>query len=162
MDNDILQVQGINSKGFGLIPKLVMQDNRLTIHAKAIYSYFCTYAGAGKTAFPRATKIIKDLRISKNAYYTHFKLLKEYGYIKTEQKHVDGRLSHNIYTLMELIPEQSTLQSTTKQDTVKGDTHINNSIEKQQSFINNSPIKSSHSKEDGQDEKDTHTILLLI
>ena len=27
--SNIIQVEGINSKGFGIIPKLVMQDKRL-------------------------------------------------------------------------------------------------------------------------------------
>ena len=103
--SDILQVQGINEKGFGIIPKLAMQDRRLTLQAKAIYSYFCSYAGAGKTAFPGRNKIIYDLGISKDNYYKHLKLLKQYGYIKVEQeKNTDGQFKKNIYTLAESIP----------------------------------------------------------
>ena len=45
---DILQVEGINSKGFGIVPKLLMQDERLSIYSKAIYCYFCSYAGSAK------------------------------------------------------------------------------------------------------------------
>ena len=37
---DILRVEGINAKGFGFVPKLVMQDIRLTPEAKCIYAYF--------------------------------------------------------------------------------------------------------------------------
>ncbi len=51
-NNDTLHVEGVRSRGFGIIPKLVMQDKRLTGDAKAIYAYFCSYAGAGDTAFP--------------------------------------------------------------------------------------------------------------
>ena len=51
-DTDVLKVIGIDSKGYGKIPKLVMQDHNLTIEAKAIYAYFASYAGAGTNAFP--------------------------------------------------------------------------------------------------------------
>jgi hypothetical protein len=112
--DDILQVQGINSKGFGTIPKLVMQDKRLTPQAKAIYAYFCSYAGAGRTAFPRMTKIIADLGMGKCSYYTHLNLLKQYGYLKAEQeKDKAGRFKRNLYTLVEVLPIPK------KQDTVK-------------------------------------------
>ena len=45
---NILLVEGINAKGYGTIPKLVMKDRRLTAQAKAIYAYFCSYAGCGR------------------------------------------------------------------------------------------------------------------
>lgn len=102
---DIIQVQGINSHGYGIIPKMVMQDKRLTIQAKAIYSYFCSYAGAGKTAFPGRKRIIAELGISKDSYYKHFKLLKDCGYIEAyQEKDEKGVFCRNVYTLVESIP----------------------------------------------------------
>ncbi|WP_422445354.1 helix-turn-helix domain-containing protein [Thermoanaerobacterium sp. DL9XJH110] len=61
--SDILQVEGVKAKGYGIIPKIVMQDPRLTISAKAIYAYMCSFAGSGTTAFPCVEKICKDLGI---------------------------------------------------------------------------------------------------
>jgi len=125
---DILQVQGINSKGFGTIPKLVMQDRQLTACAKAIYAYFCSYAGAGKTAFPRRDKIIADLGLARDTYYRHFNMLRDNGYIKADQEHKNGRLSRNIYTILDVVPatkknpEGDDLQCPKKQDTVFSDT----------------------------------------
>lgn len=99
---DILKVEGVKSKGFGIIPKLAMQDERLSIEAKAIYSYFCSFAGAGTTAFPGREKIILDLGISKSRYYKHFNLLVDCGYINvTQQKGSQGTFKRNIYTLIE-------------------------------------------------------------
>ena len=134
---DILQVEGINSKGFGLAPKLVMLDDRLSIFSKAIYCYFSCYAGAGKIAFPRVTKIMEDLKIGRTTYYAHFNPLKELGYIKVEQTRKDGRQAHNVYTLMEVIPklaghenkpfppcavwQDAVLQDAVSQDTVSQD-----------------------------------------
>ena len=133
--SDILQVEGVNSKGYGIIPKRVMQDVRLSVVSKAIYSYFCSYAGVSRVAFPKVTKIITDLKISKASYYTHFSPLKTYGYIKAEQTRKDGRQSHNIYTIMDVVPKQTKLdnkpfspytkfQDTVFQDTVFQDTEI--------------------------------------
>jgi len=99
---DILKIEGVNAKGFGIIPKLPMLDRKLTIEAKAIYAYFKSYAGAGTTAFPGRDKICADLGISVKRYYKHFNLLKEYGYITVEQSvREDNKYSHNIYTLVE-------------------------------------------------------------
>lgn len=99
---DVLEVQGVKAKGFGIIPKLAMLDRELSIEAKAIYSYFCSYAGAGTTAFPSREKICEDLCISIKRYYRHFNLLKKLGYIKVSQrKSENNKFSYNIYTLVE-------------------------------------------------------------
>jgi len=98
---DVLQVDGVKANGFGIIPKLAMQDSRLTIEAKAIYSYFCSFAGAGSTAFPSVKKICFDLNISEDRYYKHFAILKRYDYVRVKQIVDNGRFSHNIYTLVE-------------------------------------------------------------
>ena len=82
---DKLQCQGIKSKGYGIIYKSIMLDRSLTIEAKAIYSYFCSYAGAGDTAFPSVSKIVYDLNISEDRYRKHFNLLKKYDYIRVQQ-----------------------------------------------------------------------------
>jgi len=162
---DIIQVQGINSQGYGIIPKMVMQDKRLTIQAKAIYGYFCSYAGAGKTAFPKQTKILADLKISRNSYYTHFNLLKEFGYIETmQEKNEDGSFSRNIYTLIESLPctkKQDTdeispctiSRDTVQRDTIRSDTN-NNSIK-----INSIYNYQSVSQTDGQAIEDVLSLI---
>ena len=97
---DILITEGINAKGFGSISKLVMLDRRLSIQAKAIYSYFCSYAGGGSQPFPSIEKILYDLDISEATYYKHILLLKAYGYIVVNQrKNGKGKFLSNIYTL---------------------------------------------------------------
>ena len=96
---NILEVEGINAQGFGTIAKMVMLDQRLTIEAKAIYSYFCSYAGGGSTAFPSVSKIVYDLKISKTRYYKHFDSLVECGYISVRQNKEGNKFANNIYTL---------------------------------------------------------------
>lgn len=71
--SDKLRVEGVFSKGYGIIPKLVMQDQDLSIEAKSIYAYFASYAGNGTTAFPSVSKIIYDLNIGEERFYKHRK-----------------------------------------------------------------------------------------
>jgi len=98
---DELRVEGVNSRGYGLIAKIVMLDRKLTIEAKSIYSYFCSYAGAGSQVFPSIEKIISDLCISKDRFYKHFKFLKNYGYIKVKKRlNKNGTFKSNLYTLV--------------------------------------------------------------
>ena len=107
-DSDILKVVGINSKGYGNIPKLVMQDRRITPEAKCIYGYFASYAGMGNSAFPSVSKIMYDLCMGNNRYYKHFKLLTNHGYITVEHVKEDRKFSHNIYTLNTEITDKKT------------------------------------------------------
>ena len=50
---NILEVEGVNSKGFGIISQAVMFDRDLSIPSKAIYAYFVSYTGSGRTIFPK-------------------------------------------------------------------------------------------------------------
>ena len=102
---ELLRVEGVNAKGFGIIPKLLVLDTRLTAESKAIYAFICSYAGGGNTEFPSVEKMCADLGISRNTYYRHYRLLLEYGYIKATQLRYPGAsegekaYSRNIYTL---------------------------------------------------------------
>lgn len=88
------------SQGYGIVPKAVMRDQRLTIDSKAIYAYLVSFAGAGKTAFPRRTTILTDLGLSKTTYYKHFSLLLQYDYIRVQRKKNGNLLSRNVYVLV--------------------------------------------------------------
>ena len=96
---NLLLVEGINAKGFGTIAKMVMIDRRLHPYSKAIYSYFCSFAGSGSTAFPSVSKIMYDLNMSKKTYYKYFNPLSDLGYITVIERKVKGKFSNNIYKL---------------------------------------------------------------
>ena len=96
---DELKLEGIFSKGYGIIPKLVMKDKKLTVEAKAIYAYICSYAGGGDTAFPSVDLICSDLGMSENRFFKHRKLLVEYGYLTIKRTRKEVGWSNNIYTI---------------------------------------------------------------
>ena len=99
---DLLRIEGIGCKGYGIIPKYVMLDTDLSIEAKSIYAYLCSYSGSGTTAFPGREKILYDLQIGKRSFYAHFKQLKDQGYITiTQSKDKEtNQFGNNIYTLV--------------------------------------------------------------
>lgn len=89
----MLVFENAATHGFGTIPKLVMLDPQLTPQAKAIYAYFASFAGAGTTAFPCRSTIMRELRIgSVETYYQHFNQLIEQSYLSVEQKRRMGGL----------------------------------------------------------------------
>jgi len=95
--SDVLKVEGVNCMGFGTVPKAVMHDTELTLEAKAIYAYFCAFAGSGSTLFPGRETILNDLGLSKKGYYSHYKLLLKHGYIRVAKS--VGKFTHNTYVL---------------------------------------------------------------
>lgn len=88
--------------GYGTIAKLPMQDKNLTIEAKAIYAYLCSYMGSGDVAFPSIKRICNDLRISKDRYYKHFNLLISQEYIRVNHLYYTktGQWANNEYALI--------------------------------------------------------------
>lgn len=99
-------MEGIFKEGYGNISKLVMKDRNLTIGAKAVYAYLCSYSGAGGIAYPSRSLICHDLKITQETLSKHLKNLEEQGYILREQQRSNGSFSHNIYTIL-TIPKKS-------------------------------------------------------
>ena len=147
--SDILRVRGILAMGFGVVPKAVMLDDRLTIEAKAIYNYFSSYAGSGDTAFPSVSKVVRELRIGKDRYYAHFEYLKKYGYITVEENKERGKFSNNVYTLNDFPCPQNkeTVPCPENPDTENPDT------ENKETNINNININNFNNILDEDDDK---------
>lgn len=99
---DEIRVRGIYGKGYGQVARAVMMDPHISIEAKGIYGYFCSYTGSGcNTAFPSVSRIVCDLHMTDTTYYRHFKMLTELGLITVEQANGgDGKgFKRNIYTI---------------------------------------------------------------
>lgn len=94
-----LKIQGINSRRFGIIPKLVTTDRSLSLQAKGLYAYLCSCAGENKTCSPLRKNICYDLCVSNDSISKYLKELIENGYISCEQIKENGKFSHNIYTI---------------------------------------------------------------
>lgn len=98
---EILRTEGILSQGFGISPKILYRDKRLTPEAKAIYGYISSFAGNGNTAFPGRDLMLDELGMSPKRYYKHFNQLIQCGYITViKQRDKFGSFDRNIYTLV--------------------------------------------------------------
>lgn len=102
-EQDKIKLEGVLSKGYGIIPKLVMIDADLTIEAKAIYAYLASYAGNGESAFPSVKKMCYDLQINEKRFSRHKKALLDKGYIEVTQERKGGSFASNIYTIKQFV-----------------------------------------------------------
>ena len=118
-------MDGVMSKGYGTIPKLVMQHENLSIEAKAIYAYLASFAGAGDTAYPSVSIMCKHLGISKDRFYRHRKALLDNDFIRITQHQNEGGWSNNLYTVVSMPQPQN--KDTQNKDTINNSS-INNSI----------------------------------
>lgn len=99
-ENDIqmiLELEGVNAKGYGIIPQAVVFDIDLPIQSKALYAYFCSFLGSGQAIFPSRETILKDLKISKTSFYKALKPLLDNGYIKISK--AKGFKNKNVYII---------------------------------------------------------------
>jgi hypothetical protein len=71
--------------GYGIVTKDAMQDRNLTIEAKAIYSYLCSFAGGKDEAWPSIDKMCYDFQIEKRRLRKHIKVLVDNEYIEIEK-----------------------------------------------------------------------------
>ncbi len=110
---EILRTEGILSQGFGISPKILYRDRRLSPEAKAIYGYIASFAGNGNSAFPSRDIMLEELGMSSKRYYKHFSLLQQCGYITvTKQRDRYGSFDRNVYTLVSNpVPEEEDLQT---------------------------------------------------
>ena len=102
MERDILRLEGVKAKGYGIVAKIVMQDEDIPAQAKALYALITSFASNGNTYMPSRDKLIYWLCISKNTYYKYLNELKVAGLITVEQQ-VKSRyvFGANIYTIKE-------------------------------------------------------------
>lgn len=112
LKDKIKEIRGVNREllkhpdgsvfadGYGQISKLVMRDKKLTVEAKSIYAYLCSYCGGGDCAYPGIELICKDLRISVKRYYKHFKMLEDSGYVHVAKiRTAENQYERNVYML---------------------------------------------------------------
>ncbi len=149
--------------GFGIIPKRVMKDTDLSIQAKGIYAYLCSYAGNKETAFPGVDLITYELGISRNTFYKYLKELKKVGYVEVyKERSENGTFEKNIYKLLPcpkkpyMVKPDTVKPDMEKPYTANEDTNINsinnNSINNNRSNKNNYNNNSSSDSEGNKKE----------
>lgn len=102
-----LRYRGLKAHGYGSLPRSVMMDEHLSVKAKGLYAYLCSYCGGGDCAFPRKDDIVFHLGISEPTYYKALNQLKDAGYLEVAQRKEKGRFAVNDYFLSDGIEPQS-------------------------------------------------------
>lgn len=100
MNDDLIKMKGIFQRGYGLISKAIMQDNELSIQAKGLYAYICSFSGKGNGVFPSRKKICTDLNISNDSLSKYVKELTDKQYIIVTQNKEEGKFANNIYNII--------------------------------------------------------------
>lgn len=151
---DMLKTGSVFGAGYGIIPKSVMKDKNLSIEAKAIYAFLCSYTGKGNTAFPGISIITGHLGISEQRFYKHRKVLLEKGFISlTKERHTSGSFKRNIYTINTIVPPEQNLHA---DSLYVGTPHVdkphvenlgtNNNLSNNNSINNNSSKSKEHER----------------
>ena len=88
--------------GYGTVSKIAMQDRNISIEAKAIYAYLCSFAGGKDEAWPSISKLCFDLDISENRLRKHINLLIKFEYIERDRRRYNKskQWANNIYTIL--------------------------------------------------------------
>jgi DnaD/phage-associated family protein len=137
----------IYREGYGIVAKLVMRNRELSPEAKAIYSYICSFAGSGTTAFPSAELMMHELNMGDKRFYKFRKELVDKGYITIIKQRNGNRRDKNIYQL-ETEPSKvlqhrqfESVQSESVQPESVQNEGSNNNSNNINSFNNNNSIK---------------------
>ncbi|UNM95922.1 helix-turn-helix domain-containing protein [Ignatzschineria rhizosphaerae] len=143
MSKDILR----DLRGFGTVEKWVLTDPKINIHAKAIYSLLCAYAGGKDSAFPSVDTLTVQLNISKDTIYKYIKELREKGVIEVEQIREGGRFSRNIYTLLNYNPNMILTESgSTGHGNTVTDTTVADQVDTKNNRTKSNRLKSNSNK----------------
>ena len=102
----------VYEKGYGNVAKLVMVDKTITIGAKALYSYLCSYAFGKDEAYPTVERIMQELNISENSFRRYRKELEDKGYITVEFKNIKGT-NRNVYKINNSVEQKKEPQNLT-------------------------------------------------
>ncbi|MBP0980653.1 MAG: hypothetical protein J5968_00450, partial [Oscillospiraceae bacterium] len=88
--------------GFGRVSLALMTDKRVSRRAKALYAYFCGFAGNKSCCTPKIENTLSFLGICVNSYYKYLNELLTYNYITIlHHKDAHGRFAANSIVINE-------------------------------------------------------------
>lgn len=82
-----------------MVPKIPLEDPRLSAEAKLIYAYLCTFADSEGEAFPPVDMICKNLGMSDRRFFKHRKQLVDFGYVSIQRPRQPRGFGRVVYML---------------------------------------------------------------
>ena len=116
-----------HTDGYGIIRRSITCDSRISIGAKGLYAYFCTYAGSKNYCFPSVSLICGQLNINRCTFYKYLNELRKAGYVVTAASRENGRFGNTRYVIMT--------------DSASEDTEDDTCVDNSGSGVDNSPKK---------------------
>ena len=86
--------------------KIVMQDRRISVGAKALYAYLCSFTGSGNTAFPGVKDMSGFMHNRQNLSFISGRIRKTWLYRSEQIRGAGGKFNRNIYTIIQF-PEDT-------------------------------------------------------
>lgn len=83
---NVLIHDNVFSDGYGIIAQKVMRCHSISRDARLLYSYLCSFAGAGDTAFPATKTILFELGYSPKTFYKYRDELAAFGLVQVETR----------------------------------------------------------------------------
>lgn len=93
MSENRIELSGIFSEGYGVIPKRLMRAD-IDKNIKLILAYMLSYTGGGNECFPAIRTIAQDLKMSTNTIVKYLKQAEENGFITKSQLYPNNPLNH--------------------------------------------------------------------
>lgn len=85
--------------GYGIVYRQIMRNKNLTVEAKAIYAYLCSFAGSGTECYPGVDLMAIELCMSKDRLYKHLNILVNAGIIEKSQSRNGNRWGKTVYKI---------------------------------------------------------------
>ncbi|MDR2292920.1 MAG: helix-turn-helix domain-containing protein [Prevotellaceae bacterium] len=104
--------------GFGIFPRAVLKNNKLSADAKALYGFLSVTAGNDGYCYPNMTKICKKLNANHEIVRKTLKELISNNLVKVKKNRVKGQFANNVYILtsFEKIVKHKTLPTANKKN----------------------------------------------
>ncbi len=160
MSENIIELSGAFSEGYGIIPKKLMKSQDVSAYGKLVIAYMLSYTGAGNECFPGIETISKDLQTSKPTIIKAINELCDKKWIIKERMYPGNRMKHNNkYRLIAIsteskprLPSRSTTFTPDCQsdlpskvnDVYKNNNNINNNISNNNKEDTASPSSFNH------------------
>ena len=92
----------IMRNGYGSVSKAVMDNACLKPVAKAIYAYLAAHANQNRMAYPSHERIVSELHVGKESFYSNLRKLCDFGYVNIEREMGGTKYGRNQYHLLPL------------------------------------------------------------
>lgn len=101
-------MEGVFNQGYGIVPKGLYKDKRLSKNSKHVMAYLMTYTGAGNNVvWPSQATIAEDTMLSERSVRDALNQLSFCGYIE-KRKHCDDPFNHSLEYVVLILAENST------------------------------------------------------